>query len=139
MVTTKTRFTYKNPNITPLRYGREMEAHVAENVKEVISSEWHKNLFINQGGSFLNHTLTDTDASPDRRVRCECHKASYQEINVHFQYTIKASLLYLKKSDDVVLRLNNKHKYYTDNISIKMLLFLLSSSWIFSKRNAFSL
>ena len=30
--------------------------------------------------------------------------------NVHFQYTIKASLF--EKPDDGVLRLNNKHKYY---------------------------
>ena len=29
------RFIYKNPDITALRYGTEMEAHVAENFKKV--------------------------------------------------------------------------------------------------------
>ena len=46
-------YTYKNPSITALKYGREMEGHAAEKFKEVFFGKEHKNLSVKRCGLFL--------------------------------------------------------------------------------------
>ena len=77
-------FTYKNPNIPALKYEREMEGHAAEKFKEVISAKEHKNLSLKQSGVFLDKTYPVIGASPDRIVKCDCHKDSCLEIKCRY-------------------------------------------------------
>ena len=67
-------FTYKNPNIPALKYGREMERHAAEKYKEVPSGKEHKNLSLKQCGLFFDKTYPVIGASPDSIVKCDYHK-----------------------------------------------------------------
>ena len=84
-------FTYKNHNIPALKYGREMEGHAAEKFKEVLSGKEHENLNVKQCGLLLDKTYPFIGASPDRIVKCDCHKNSCLEVKCLYPICHKSS------------------------------------------------
>ena len=106
-------FTYVNPELKALKYGRGMEDIAANGFFEVMK-EGHKNLKLTNCGLFLDETAPVIGATPDRLMTCDCCPPSCVEIKCPYSinYTSplddKVSLPYIKNK-----QLNRKHPYFT--------------------------
>ena len=110
-------YTYTNPNIPALKYGREMEAHAVNKLEEIIKTD-HKNAILAECGLFLDQLYPYVGASPDRILTCSCHPKACIEVKCPYSISHlspddpKVKLDYLKNVDGKFV-LNRKHKYYT--------------------------
>lgn len=110
-------FTFTNPNIPALKYGREMEAYAANKFVEIFAKD-HKKVSKKECGLFLDSSYQYIGASPDGIITCSCHEAACLEIKCPYSisYTspcdLNVALPYLKIVDGKKT-LNRSHQYYT--------------------------
>ena len=97
-------FTFINPNIPALKYGRDMENHAAEKLLHLVK-EKHCSVKMVECGLFLEASKPFIGASPDRILECDCHGKVCIEIKCpysisHLSPTDKdAGLSYMDYSD----------------------------------------
>jgi len=110
-------YTFTNPNIPALKYGREMEVHAANKLEKILKDA-HKKSTMSECGLFLHSELPYIGASPDRIFSCSCHPKACVEIKCPYSISHlspcdpKVKLDYLKTIDGE-LKLNKNHPYYT--------------------------
>jgi hypothetical protein len=113
-------FTFVNPDLPALKYGRTMEEN-AVNCFIDIAKKDHRNLKVDSCGLFLYHDRPYIGGSPDGIVICDCCQQSCLEIKCPFSINfttpydpaIYSKLPYLVKSEKDKLTINKRHKYYT--------------------------
>lgn len=110
-------FTFINPNIPALKYGRDMENHAADKLLHLLKTK-HTGVKMKECGLFLDATKPFIGASPDRIFECKCHGKVCIEIKCPYSISHlspldkDAYLCYLDYSDKGT-SLKKSHTYYT--------------------------
>ena len=106
-----------NPNLTPLKYGREMEPVAREQYTKVMTTKGHLNLSVRECGLFVHPDCIYMAASPDAVVTCDCCGQGLLEIKCPLQiaYTTPQACppAYLDRNSDNSLSLRESHQYHT--------------------------
>lgn len=127
-------FTFVNPNIPALKYGRTMEVDAVNTFCDVMQ-KCHKELNVMECGLYLHKNYPYIGASPDRLVTCACCLPACLEVKCPYSinYTSPTDpdvkLAYLKR-DSGQISLNRSHKYYTQ-MQVQMAVTGLENGYFF--------
>ena len=107
--------TFVNPNISALKYGRDMEIEAVNTFAEYIKN-YHQDCIISELGLVLNETMPYIGASPDQLMLCSCCDKACIEIkcpySINYTEPDEQNLDYLYIDGDAV-----KLKHYIKSIS----------------------
>ena len=106
-----------DPNLQPLKYGREMEPVARVKYAEMMSARGHKNLKTNECGLFVSPEHIYMAASHDAVVSCECCGEGLLEIKCPLKTAHSdpqsCPPAYLIRNDEGQLHLKPNHPYHT--------------------------
>ena len=106
-----------DPNLQPLKYGREMEPVARVKYAEIMSARGHKNLKTNECGLFVSPEHIYMAASPDAVVSCACCGEGLLEIKCPLKTAHSdpqsCPPAYLIRNDEGRLHLKPNHPYHT--------------------------
>lgn len=113
-------FRFTNPDLPALKYGRTMEINAVNCFVELMKKD-HHNLKVDSCGLFLHYGIPYIGGSPDGIVSCDCCGKACLEIKCPFSinYTsptnpeVKSKLPYLVLDSNGSLKINKRHKYFT--------------------------
>ncbi|KAK6171766.1 hypothetical protein SNE40_018199 [Patella caerulea] len=112
-------YTKLNPNLKPLKYGREMEPHAKLEYKSMYSDS-HKNASYAECGLFLDICRPYLSASPDLLVECDCCGKGLLEVKCPLitkcdscsKFCTCILPVYLYKGSNSILTLKKLSSYY---------------------------
>ena len=107
-----------NPEIPPLKYGREMEPHAIASFTTMFET-YHRKATVQSCPIFLCNDLPFLGGSPDSIVTCDCCGKFCLEVKCPF--TIKGcvplnpevKLNYIRKENSQSMMLKKSHRYYS--------------------------
>ena len=106
---------FAKPNITSLKYVRDMEIEAANTFIEFIKGKY-TDIKFSDCGLFVDETLPYVSASPDRLLLCSCCEKACVEIKCRYSINCTepcySNLEYLRRCNGKTV-LKTSHKYYT--------------------------
>ena len=113
-------FRFTNLDLPALKYGRTMEVNAVNCFLELMRKD-HRNLKVDNCGLFLHNGIPYIGGSPDGIVCCDCCGRACLEIKCPFSINftsptnpeVKSKLPYLLLDPNGSLKINKKHKYFT--------------------------